>query len=331
MNVVAMQQMQQAGPVVALPLDACREFIDALVADGLVLSSLDVLKDQRIFDAHRDAIDRLTVDLYMPVHDSLDNPKCGIIGVDVPPELATRPTADAVMGAVIAAAVAARFMTPALDVRNGTPFTLYTASAQNETRLKQAGLKFFSPNEKLGFHTDGLIRNDAIYVPRYLALYNILIAYRRPGNFHWVPFSLWPDFERYGESIGWNVPYRFAMTPIVYSGVMGQASPPAPRFIKAPIFWRDGGQQQAVFLNGEVIGPASATARFDMGHLIDMKDSISMRSARLAVPQRARRLILMNNGAGFHARDVFADPVPDVRYTRSFMRSVSTEGLRVYN
>jgi hypothetical protein len=330
MNVVAMQQMHQAGPVVALPLDACREFIDTLVADGLMLSSLDVLKDQRIFDAHREAIDRLTVDLYMPVHDSLDDPKCGIIGVDVPPGLAARPTTDAVMGAVIAAAVAARFMTPALDVRNGTPFTLYTASAHNEARLKQAGLKFFSPNEKLGFHTDGLIRNDAIYVPRYLALYNILIAYRRPGNFLWVPFSLWPDFERYGESIGWNVPYRFAMTPIVYSGVLGQPSPPAPRFIEAPIFWRDD-EQQAVFLNGEVIGPTSAADRFDMDHLIGMKESISARSTRLAIPQRPRRLLLLNNGAGFHARDVFADPMPGMRYTRSFMRSVSIEGLRVYN
>jgi hypothetical protein len=331
MNIVTMPEKHRAGPVVTLPLDACREFIDVLTAGGIVLSSLDALKIRGIFDAHRTAIDRLTVDLYMPVHDSLDDPHCGIIAVDVPQGLATTATADAVMGAVVAAAVATRFMTPALDVRNGTPFTLYTASSRNEAQLKQAGLKFFSPTEKLGFHTDGLIRNDAIYVPQYLALYNILVAYRRPGNFYWAPFSLWSEFESYGERLGWNVPYRFAMTPIVYAGSIGEAAPPAPRLIEAPIFWRDETGQSAVFLNGEVTGPAPGAGQCDMEQVIGMKDSIAARSLRLALPQRARRLLLMNNTAGFHARDIFADPIADVRYTRAFIRSVSLEGPRIYN
>jgi hypothetical protein len=320
-----------AAPIINVDRDTCREFIDILRRDGVNLSSLDALRDQSVFGDRRSAVETLIGDLQHDVTRALSDPDCGIIALDIPSGIEQNPTADTLMGAVIAAAVGTGFMTPTIDVRNGTPFTLYNASADNEAALKQAGVKFFSPNEKLGFHTDGRISGEAVYVPETLLIYNILIAYRRPGNFYWVPFNLWTEKDRFAEALGWNTAYRFEMTPIVYSGSAGQVSASAAKAIEAPIFWRDDQGNSAIFMNGEVIGKAGELGEFRRELVESMKDSISSNPARLAIPQKARRLLLMNNTAGFHARDIFNDPIAGTRYTRSFMRSVSMEGPCIYN
>lgn len=334
MGTMDISRQCREGTVLTLPLPRCTDFIAALQRGGLALSGLGAMKGGDFFRGHRDAVDSLVADILVPVRDHLDDPARGFIGLDVPAGIADDPTTDALMGGFIAAAITSVFMTPALDVRNGTPFTVYTASAGNERALQDAGVAFHSPSGRLGFHTDGLLRDKAIHLPHLLALYNIVIAYNKPGCFYWAPFATWPAFDDWAERVGWNRRYRFVTTPIVYAGALDAASettqPSTAPFTEAPVFWRDeAGQTRAVFLNGEVLGPVDGNPCGEARQIARLKDDIARHAHRLAIPQRQRRMFLMNNTAGFHARDLFDAPVPGARYTRSFMRSVSLEGPRI--
>ncbi|WP_235033917.1 hypothetical protein [Pantoea sp. 18069] len=45
----------------------------------------------------------------------------------------------------------------------------------------------------------------------------------------------------------------------------------------------------------------------------------------ISTPLRPRRLFILNNWLGAHARDIFEEPLENVKYTRSFFRMMSKE------
>ncbi|CAH1653243.1 conserved hypothetical protein [Hyphomicrobiales bacterium] len=320
----------QEGTIVRLSLDKCVAFIKQLQEGERFPASLAMLRGAAFFAGYEFAIEALLADDVHVIRDRLDDTGSGFVGIDVPQGIASEPATDALMGSVIASAIISAFMMPLLDPRNGTPFTVYTASPDNEEALQKAGVKFYAPTEKLGFHTDGMLKNSAVYVPRYIGLYNIVIAYNKPGCFYWVPFAAWPQFDEWAGVLGWNRAYRFEATPIVYAGALDRAEEAGARIIEAPVFWRDtSGDERAVFMNGDLQGPVDGDGDFDSRLVQRMKQSIACDARRIALPQRQRRLFLMNNTAGFHARDLFDAPIPGARYTRSFLRSVASEGPRI--
>ncbi|WP_291976120.1 hypothetical protein [Chelatococcus sp.] len=318
------------GAIVRLPLDGCADFIKILQSEGRCPATLALLRGSAFFSDYTFLIEGLLEDNLQFIRERLDDATCGIVGVDVPQGIVADSTADALMGSIVASAIVSAFMMPLLDPRNGTPFTIYTASQDNEAALQKAGVKFYAPTEKLGFHTDGMLKNSAVYVPRYIGLYNIVIAYNKPGCFYWVPFADWPQFDEWAGVLGWNRTYRFAATPIVYAGALDHVEKAAARIIEAPVFWRDADEhQRAVFMNGDLLGPVDDDGDFDSSLIQRMKRSIACDARRIVLPQRQRRLFLMNNTAGFHARDLFDAPIPGARYTRSFLRSVASEGPQI--
>lgn len=316
-------------PTVKLDLDVCRSCVTELLDSGVELTSLAKLRDRVVFDRCRASVDAVADSIRSSVEGNLEDPSCGIVAIDVPEGVGDNVNEDAKYGAIIAVCMFARFMTPTIDSLNQTPFTLYSASLDNERQLQNAGVKFFSPSEKLGFHTDGRLDGPSVYIPKFIALYNLLIAYRRPGDFYWIPFNLWDDRDRHAERIGWNIPYKFALTPIVYSNSEA-ISNKGPRIIEAPIFTKGVTGEMNVFMNGEVVGLSSGDDNAATASAAAMKDSISRNGRRYCIPQRTRRILIMKNTAGFHARDILEEPIENTKHTRSFIRTISMEGPKIY-
>jgi hypothetical protein len=53
--------------------------------------------------------------------------------------------------------------------------------------------------------------------------------------------------------------------------------------------------------------------------------SLSTNKTCISTPLRPRRLFVLNNWLGAHARDIFKEPLENVKYTRSFFRMMSKE------
>ncbi|SES36188.1 hypothetical protein SAMN04487958_1211 [Vreelandella subterranea] len=313
-------------PLFNAPLSACKDFIQSLKKNNIRPSSLDILKSASITKEIDHLSSNIIEDIYTDISTALHDTSCGIVALDIPQGVSSNPTQDTLLGAIIAQAIVNKFMSPAMDRRNNAPFTLYNASKEGESKLKEAGLKFYSPEEKLGFHTDGRIENSNVYIPDILSIYNLLIAYKKAGSFYWLPFTLWNEFETYAEAIGWNVTYKTELTPIVYPGKNGEVENLGQSLVKAPIFYDDG-DNKCMFLNGEII---KSEIDIDKKRIIDdLKDSMQKNTRRYYIPQQPRRIILMKNSAGAHSRDIFNEYISGTRYTRSFMRSISLEGKRI--
>jgi hypothetical protein len=252
---------------------------------------------------------------------ALANPESGIIAVDIAEDRALNSEENAYWGVVIASALGANIFPQAKDSANKTPYTVYAASYEKAKALADFGLDAIAPEVKLGFHTDGAIHGSRVSMPRNMMLYNIVIEYKKPGNFYWVPFALWTEKQRFMDSVGVGRRYRVKVTPSVYDFGGGKMEVVSPLEIDAPIFVENALHDYPLYINGNVLG-ASDGGSFDPGLIDALKESISQNRIRYAVPQKSRRAIFACNLIGAHARDVFEEPVQGVPYTRVFMRSV---------
>ena len=292
-------------------------FVKKYEAENGPLRSLADIRLTRLQRVWRDDREDLFADILSDVCAGLADPEVAFAAIDMP-SMSDNAQADALYGCLLATAFQAAISEPVEDRHSGTPFSLYNASQDNEDKLVDAGLKFYSPEDRLGFHSDGLITENGIHVPKYVSVYNLMIAYRKPGNFYFLPTQVWDEMDKFKKAFGVNRDVTFSMTPIVHSLDSGEIRATRSEPVTAPLFWQDG-DDEAVFYNGEIdTGPKELIALAE-----DMRQSLLDNPRRITCPIRNRRMFIMANDKGFHARDIFADPVVGTKYTRSFLRYVS--------
>ncbi|QND44436.1 hypothetical protein HB780_01125 (plasmid) [Rhizobium lusitanum] len=168
----------------------------------------------------------------------LSDAAIGIGAVDIPNFIADDTTLNKVWGAAIAFGIYNNIFSPSVSGVTGLPYSLYRASNAAVEQMKRNNIKLSTPDTILKFHTDGLTAKDDIGVPKFIALYNIIINYQQPGRFHWVPFVKWKEFDKFAREVGIDVPYRIALTPAVITMPDGEEVVVNNRIIEVPIFFR---------------------------------------------------------------------------------------------
>lgn len=99
-----------------------------------------------------------------------------------------------------------------------------------------------------------------------------------------------------------------------------------PSEIIAPIFFKQNINQIGMFLNGDIISDEDGLI-VDKNLVNALRTSMNSNPVRFSIEQKSRRLILLGNTLGCHARDVFEEAVPNSQLTRVFIRSVDTKGI----
>lgn len=293
------------------------------LAVELARASPDIsrLTSELISEKSKPIAGRLFASLLDEFRYDLANPGIGMAVVDIPESPACDTTQNAFWGVALALGLGSNIFSLGRDRINDTPYTVYAASYRKSKHLADLGLQPIAPETKLGFHTDGLLAEDKVSMPHNIMLYNIDIAYRKPGNFHWVPFSMWGEKDLYMRRIGVGRPYNIKVTPSVYEGDDGNLEIVSPRHVIAPIFIETESVGTTLYLNGDVTS-AAGDPDFDLAAIDGLRSSLAANAVRFSVPQKSRRLIFVRNVLGAHARDVFDEPSPDALYTRVFLRSV---------
>lgn len=250
---------------------------------------------------------------------------CGIAAIDIP-TIYEDPTDDAITGALVSIALTSALFKPSSDIENLTPFTMFSASYESNKALNDVGLLHISPTDILDFHSDGLIQGKSLSVPRYIAIYNTFINYRKCGNFYWVPISSIENASEHIDRIGFDDDFTFDLTPAVYGETGSRIDNVVERKVKTAIFSEDDAGNIITFMNGKFAGKESAGGDY-ADRLKAFQTSIAQNPFRYAVEQKSRRLIVLNNSSGFHARDIFEDPILGHEETRNYLRSVSMESV----
>jgi hypothetical protein len=298
------------------------------------LNELDLEPNLQIFKSQElvTHISKIGNELFQPliqnINEEINNPDVGISVLDIPTMHGLSSEKDAFLGIATTLSIIWNLISPTIDSANMTPFTVYTASKSNGQKLDAANLMQNVPEVKLGFHNDGHIEGKNVLVPNIIAIYNILIAYQKPGEFHWVPFSQWEEMKKYADIFGVGKKYKFKIVPNVYDSLNEELDIHGPSEIIAPMFTKKNNGELMMFMNGEVKADEDGN-KIDSDLVRDLKNSIGANPIRFSVEQKVKRLILLGNTQGCHARDVFEEPLDDSKLTRAFIRSVDRNGIQL--
>ncbi|NTF59331.1 hypothetical protein G6L12_30895 [Agrobacterium rhizogenes] len=212
--------------------------------------------------------------------------------------------------------------TPALDIKNSSPFTLHRSTAENKNAMISAGIKFYQPDEKLGYHNDVYRDSNRYFIPKYVSLSNLFIGYKSPGEFLYINKNHWPEFNALYDR-GHEKHFNFRPTPVVYESVLKNA-PGLDDWVKIPVFWQNQAGERYAFCNGELVDIDDGTTIIS-----EMKDTLLNTQNPIAIPQAIGRVQVFRNDLGFHSRDIFRDQYVLNGTTRLFARAVSQEAVDI--
>ncbi len=284
------------------------------------------LTNERAIDFIDDAIGS-TLD---PITDSakkaLMDPAQGLAVISIPSRDEVDQATDMWMGSLLALIISKRIYAIRTDPHTSLPFTIYNASSEGEALLKKNGIKYYSPEQNLGFHTDGIVSEKQLWSPNFASIYNVYLGYKKPGNFHWIPFALWDEFEKWKRELA-SRRFKVNITPITYKNANSELKITSEGEFEVSLM-RFNEDHCIPFFNGEVTSCASHPD-FDMEMVKRMLTSLATNKTCISTSLRPRCLFILNNWLGAHARDIFEDPLDGVKYTRSFFRMMSKKAACV--
>ncbi|WP_414528463.1 hypothetical protein [Nodularia chucula] len=243
----------------------------------------------------------------------------GIAVIDVPEISELDAADDALLIVGLFMGLFKGFADPNISPIDLMPFTLHEASHSDSDKLNGAGFEEIRPDAKLGFHNDGLIDENTVSIPKYIGLVNLFIGYENPGNFYWVKSSsisldsldqLISEEEKKAAVV--------QITPSVFKGADGSFERYGIDTIKTSLIGRNEHGELRLFLNGSV--NVDKNSESIMQFFNYLKNKIKESEEKVTVPQKERRIIFIKNTSGFHARDIFENPFPDLDLSRVFIR-----------
>ena len=251
----------------------------------------------------------------------LNNPSIGIASLDIPESSLLNKNLNSIYGAAVVMGIFNKIGIPNIDPINQMPFAIHSASHSNAEQLDAKNLFHYTPEVKLGFHNDGLLSKNTIEIPKHIAIYNLYISYMRPGNFMWIPTASWVDADKYHQiSKTENINVKIKLTPSYYLDNVGNLKNSVSDLIEAPISTFNENGEYMFFLNGQVLLEDNLQKSVDF--VQEIRNSLQNNPEIIRIPQKERRAFFITNTKGFHARDVFQDPIDGVDLTRVFLRMV---------
>lgn len=254
------------------------------------------------------------------------NEGSGMICLKFTPPEGTRLDKQILLSAAMFHLVNAAFYDPAPEQKNNQPYTTFKSSADSPEKMKAAGVRFYTPNEKLGYHNDVFYQDGAYSIPKYVSLINLFIGYHEPGHFYYIHQKIWEHFDDlYKRGLGKK--FKFRPTPIIHESHIqeDQAKSPLDNWVDVPAFWQGQDGQKFAFANGELRDNDSSTL------VSELKNSLLHNKEKIAIPQKPHQVMIFRNDMGFHSRDIFEGQYVFEGVTRLFLRAVSKEAILIPN
>lgn len=268
---------------------------------------------------------RVTVEEdFLDILDALEDPERGVFAIDIPSLDSYSKEHNAIYGVAAALGLFSALETPHFQPPGDLPFSVHKASHSSSSAIARARDDGIVPSKKLGFHNDFYLEEDAVVLPRLVGAYNVFIGYSPLGDFSWVPTSKWKDAREFSSDERLRAPIKIALSPALLS--QGTGFYPIGRdHVYVPLISKFPEDAHHFYLNGQV-APFVGNDYF-VSSLAQMRASIASNPFRIRIPQRERRLILIRNDHGFHARDVFDQPLLGLDLSRVFLRMMSVAGV----
>lgn len=307
-------------PIVQISLVSYKVFSNRLKNTVPDICNLDSFKDQSVCLLISDLCKTIFNEEITSIITLLNNHDIGIAALDLPESPDFNKELNILYGAAIVIGIFNSIGQASIDPVNKIPFTLHTASHSSGKLLNDTS---HTPDAKLGFHNDGIVDAGSLAIPHHIAVYNLYISYRNPGKFRWVPTNLWKENQIFGTEISTDqIRVKIKLTPYYHKDSDGNLVETELDSLEVPISALNKNKKRRYFLNGTLIDNANTPENIDL--IKKIRNSIEYNEDQIQIDQKERRAFYIKNSMGFHARDVFNDPIEGVDLTRVFLRLVDT-------
>ncbi|HVT63270.1 MAG TPA: hypothetical protein VHD33_07290, partial [Legionellaceae bacterium] len=161
---------------------------------------------------------------------------------------------------------------------------------------------------------------NKIEIPKYIATYNLYISYKKPGNFIWIPTKHWEESSKFKDVKYKNMIININLTPTFHLNHEDKIYNSGYEKICAPLSYINQNGDDLFFLNGQVFLKNNSDECVQAVN--EMRNSLLKNDFKICIPQKERRIIFLNNILGFHARDIFEEPIENVDLSRVMLRMV---------
>lgn len=288
--------------------------------------TMEIFREPRFRDAYRLAAAETINHTVSNAISYLTDKRYGMAVIDIPEIEGFTGAHSQFVSFACAAGIFSSLATVRLVPPNNVPFGLHLA--RKTKRENEDGSKpiQYTSDAEFGFHTDGITASGSLYIPNVIGVYNLFLAYNRPGHFHWLPYSIWPDFSKYAEIADLRKPVEIEILPAAYLGKSGKEIVGGSKFAYVPVVKISADSKRPIFfLNGNLL-QRDAHSKSVGEWLTEMRLSINDSPGRLSIPQKERRLVIINNSYGFHARDMLTEPNSGLDISRVFARFIGADG-----
>lgn len=262
-------------------------------------------------------------EVYEAARQSLMDPERSYAYLDLSLDGCQTQAERTLVAVMLAGIIFRELATPIVDMRNGTPFNLYKSSADRASAMRNAGIHFYEPDEKIGFHNDAVVGQGTLGLAHIVGLVNLFIGYRSPGNFLWIPIEAWVERKRWMDEFGEDAQATVETTPIVYESDLEEKKPGVDGLYQAALFPSVPHVGRGLFMNGTIRQVRNAAGAVVHDGEQRLQQSLMRDPGRIALPQATGRLVLLRNDAGVHSRDIFTGQTIFRGVTRLLLRIMS--------
>lgn len=296
-------------------------FGKSLKKEHLGTLNFQLFKDEPVCQLIKQRCYELFPDVINALKGCLNNERLGIAALDIPESDRFDKDENIVLGVALVTGIFENLGQANRDLTNHLPFQLHTASHTNEQILESRGLEKFTPAMKLGYHNDGLLSDTQVEIPHHIMVYNLHISYLKPGNFMWIPTACWDDAELFQKKArDNNLTVKIKVTPNYHLNDEGDVVNNMHHYVETPILRENEHQPALFFLNGQVRPEDNSPE--NVAFIQEMRDSLERNNFKICIPQQERRAFFIKNSLGFHARNIFEEPIDGVDLTRVYLRVV---------
>lgn len=289
------------------------------------ITDLGAFRDHSLFQETVNGVRESVPETLRQAEESLEDPDTAAAVIRFPSAPVYGPHQEALVHAVLAVSIGGALTETTVDPDNGTPFSLSRSTPENQEKLASAGLNAPDPGDVHGFHTDVRIDpvTEDVFLPHRIALHNIYIGFREPGDLIWVPYRRWSALDEFRERFGVGRPYFMDMTPDALEG--DDLGAFEGRTALVPVFSATdaSGKGPRICVNGKISGSPDG---MDPELPRRLQISLSECADWIAIPQTTRQVVVLGNEYGFHGRDTFTGPTDGIRV---LLRMMDARGVRV--
>lgn len=266
---------------------------------------------------------QLFSDLIFKIKNFVEDENYGVAAVDIFEVIENDNDGKDLTCLAIAYALFSLLATPHRDRNTDLPFGFHLSKASDSETGKTIDFAYTLDSESR-YHTDGISRQNDLYLPKLIGLYNVFLGFNKPGYVYWIPHEKIPELSFLAKNPALTKTIKINLPGARYILSSGEKFSAPDLEVSTPTIRSTPEEGNVFYINGNILKNLEFS---DTALAIEnLREKLNSSNHQIKVRRAERRLIFIKNIHGFHASDKMLEPIEELELRRVFVRFIDQAG-----